>query len=102
MNMEPENHLFEQGNHLNQTSIFGFQHVNFPGYSLLISQILRICTIAAQPIVLWKATGWRQAPTPQQKAGGMFVAHVIYQKKMEGIYAQGYVLQMWYTDIHKF
>ena len=30
INMEPENHLFEKENHLNQTSIFGF-HVNFQG-----------------------------------------------------------------------
>ena len=27
--LEPENHLFEKENHLNQTSIFGF-HVNVP------------------------------------------------------------------------
>ena len=40
--MEPENHLFEKENHLNQTSIFGF-HVNFQGCSfqrILVARII--------------------------------------------------------------
>ena len=28
--LEPENHLFEKENHLNQTSILWVQNVNFP------------------------------------------------------------------------
>ena len=35
INMEPENHLFEKGNHLNQTFIFGFQPLIFRGEAFI-------------------------------------------------------------------
>ena len=62
--MEPENHLFEKENHLNQTSIFGF-HINY--YSSIDVSFLKVISMRLSAFVL--VCLW---PNNDQRAGAVF------------------------------